>query len=122
MEGHSMIQISEAANERIKHMLAVEETPGLFLRVGVKTGGCSGFTYGMGFDDELKAEDQQLEIDGLKVVVDQESVKYLRGLQIDYKESTMGGGFTIDNPNASVTCGCGTSFRTAQDAGAPADC
>lgn len=117
-----MIHISETATERIKHMLESEETPDLFLRLGVKTGGCSGFTYGMGFDDEQKAEDEQLDINGLKVVVDNESIKYLNGLRIDYKESAMGGGFTIENPNATVTCGCGSSFRTAVDAGKPADC
>jgi iron-sulfur cluster assembly protein len=118
-----MIQISEIATERIKQMLAAEESPNLFLRVGVKTGGCSGFTYGMGFDDEFASEkDQELDINGLKVVVDQESAKYIRGTRIDFKESAMGGGFTIDNPNASVTCGCGSSFRTKEEAGVPGEC
>jgi iron-sulfur cluster assembly protein len=118
-----MIQISEIATERIKQMLAAEESPNLFLRVGVKTGGCSGFTYGMGFDDEFTAEkDKELDINGLKVVVDLESAKYIRGTRIDFKESTMGGGFTIDNPNASVTCGCGSSFRTKEEAGVPGEC
>ncbi|MNR61001.1 Iron-sulfur cluster insertion protein ErpA [compost metagenome] len=74
----------------------------------------------MGFDDEQKDGDRALEMEGLKVVVDEESVKYLNGLVIDFKESAMGGGFTIENPNASATCGCGSSFRTATDAGKPA--
>jgi len=115
-----MINISGTANEKIKEMLAAEETPNMFLRIGVKEGGCSGFSYGMGFDDEQQDSDKVLEMDGLKVVVDDESIKYLNGLEIDFKESAMGGGFTINNPNASATCGCGSSFRTASDAGKPA--
>lgn len=116
-----MITISELASEKIKEMLEQEASPDLFLRVGVKEGGCSGFSYGMGFDDEKRDGDQTLTAQGLEVVVDNDSVKYLNGLIIDYKESAMGGGFTIDNPNASVTCGCGSSFRTAVDAGKPSE-
>lgn len=117
-----MIQISEIATEKIKHMLAAEGTPNMFLRIGVQEGGCSGFSYGMGFDDEIKENDKQFEVNGLKVVVDEESSKYLNGVEIDFKESAMGGGFTIDNPNAYVTCGCGSSFRTREEAGNPSDC
>lgn len=116
-----MINISESANEKIKEMLEQEETPNLFLRVGVKEGGCSGFSYGMGFDDEENENDKVFELGGLKVVVDNDSLKYLNGLEIDFKESAMGGGFTIENPNASATCGCGSSFRTATDAGKPSE-
>lgn len=115
-----MITISELASEKIKEMLEQEASPDLFLRIGVKEGGCSGFSYGMGFDDEQQENDQTLSAQGLKIVVDSDSVKYLNGLVIDYKESAMGGGFTIENPNASATCGCGSSFRTAADAGKPA--
>lgn len=115
-----MITVSELASEKIKEMMEQEDTPGLFLRLGVKEGGCSGFSYGMGFDDEEHEGDQAMELDGLKVVVDVDSIRYLNGLVIDYKESAMGGGFTIDNPNASITCGCGSSFRTAKEAGNPA--
>ena len=114
-----MIAISEAAGNKIQEMLAAEETPNLFLRLGVQEGGCTGFSYGMGFDDEQHEDDQVLEVQGLKVVVDSDSVKYLRGLEIDWKESAMGGGFTIHNPNAIATCGCGSSFRTATEAGKP---
>ena len=116
-----MITISELASDKIKEMLAQEESDNLFLRIGVKEGGCSGFSYGMGLDDEQHEGDQALEQNGLKIVVDGDSMKYLNGLLIDYKESAMGGGFTIDNPNASATCGCGSSFRTAADAGKPAE-
>ncbi len=117
-----MISISDTAKEKIKEMMASEETPNLFLRIGVKSGGCSGFSYGMGFDDDQSDVDEELSVSDLKVVVDKESTKYLNGVEIDYKESAMGGGFTIENPNASATCGCGSSFRTAVEAGQPSEC
>lgn len=117
-----MINISDSALEKIKEMLEQEETPDMFLRLGVREGGCSGFSYGMGFDDALSEADREMAFSGLKVVVDEDSIKYLNGLQIDFKESAMGGGFTIENPNASATCGCGSSFRTAKNAGKPGDC
>ena len=117
-----MITISETAKDKISEMLETEQSQKLFLRLGVKSGGCSGFSYGMGFDDEQNNDDQILEIQGLKVVVDSESSKYLNGVEIDFKESAMGGGFTIHNPNASATCGCGSSFRTKEEAGTPGDC
>ena len=117
-----MITISETAKDKITEMLDAEQSNNLFLRLGVKSGGCSGFSYGMGFDDEQKNDDQIVEVQGLKVVVDSDSRKYLNGVEIDYKESAMGGGFTIHNPNASATCGCGSSFRTKEEAGAPGDC
>jgi iron-sulfur cluster assembly protein len=118
-----MITISDTASSRIKDMLASDEAyQNMFLRVGVNEGGCSGFSYSMGMDDEQKADDQVFEIAGLKVVVDKESSRFLYGVEIDYKESAMGGGFTIHNPNAIATCGCGSSFRTRADAGKPGEC
>jgi iron-sulfur cluster assembly protein len=117
-----MIDISEVAAEKIKELMAADDMSNAYLRLGVKTGGCSGFTYGMGIDEEVTEADDTLEMNGLKVVMEKDSIKYLRGLQIDYKESAMGGGFTIENPNASATCGCGSSFRTKEEAGAPGEC
>lgn len=117
-----MIKISDTASDKIKEMLAAEGSPDLFLRVGVQTGGCSGFSYSMGFDDAQAASDKEYEIHGLKVVVDEESSKYLFGVEVDFKESAMGGGFTIENPNAVATCGCGSSFRTATEEGTPEKC
>ncbi len=117
-----MIQISDAAVEKIKEIMAAEEQPNVYLRLGVKTGGCSGFTYSMGTDESVTEADDTLEMNGLKIAMERDSVKYLRGLEIDYKESAMGGGFTIDNPNASATCGCGSSFRTREEAGVPGEC
>ncbi|WP_077615235.1 HesB/IscA family protein [Caenibacillus caldisaponilyticus] len=117
-----MITITEAANSRIKEMMAQEEGEGLFLRLGVRGGGCSGLSYGMGFDNEIKEGDHSFEFDGLKVVIDKESYPLLQGVKIDYKQNLMGGGFTIDNPNAIVTCGCGHSFKTATNPGTPTKC
>ncbi|MED4603021.1 iron-sulfur cluster insertion protein ErpA [Paenibacillus validus] len=110
-----MITISETASDKIKEMLAAEESSNLFLRIGVKSGGCSGFSYGMGFDDNQKEDDKVMDIHGLKVVVDAESSKYLYGVEIDFQDAGMGGGFTINNPNAVATCGCGSSFRTKEE-------
>ncbi|WP_281889344.1 iron-sulfur cluster insertion protein ErpA [Paenibacillus sp. YYML68] len=110
-----MIKISDTAVDKMKEMLAQQEIPNLFLRVGVKSGGCSGFSYGMGFDDKQNEDDQVLDIQGLKVVVDEESAKYLFGVEIDFQDTGIGGGFTIQNPNAVATCGCGASFRTKEE-------
>ena len=117
-----MIEITEGAGIKLKEVLAEQENPNIFLRVGVQGGGCSGFTYGMGFDEEEKEQDQVFSIHGIKVVIDQDSLKLIKGTQIDYQETMMGGGFTIQNPNAVATCGCGSSFRTAVDEGAPEKC
>ncbi len=118
-----MITITEAANSRIKEMMASSEEPAHVLRLGVKGGGCTGLTYGMGFDERANEADQSFETDGLNVVVDKESAPLLDGVIIDYKQNLMGGGFTIENPNAIATCGCGQSFKTATNAGTPStDC
>jgi iron-sulfur cluster assembly protein len=117
-----MITISEVAGFQIKDMMKEEGNDNLFLRVGVKGGGCSGLSYGIGFDQEKQEDDIEIEQHGIKVLMDQESAPILKGVVIDFKESMMGGGFTIDNPNAIAGCGCGSSFRTAANAGTPEDC
>lgn len=116
-----MITITESAGVKIKEMLAAEEGD-VFLRVGVQAGGCSGFSYGLGFDENVGEDDLQLTQHGIPIVIDKESRKYLEGTIIDYKESMLGGGFVINNPNAINTCGCGSSFRTATDEGKPSEC
>ncbi|MBM7646077.1 iron-sulfur cluster assembly protein [Scopulibacillus daqui] len=117
------ITVTDAAMHRIKEMRKEEGNESLFLRLGVKGGGCTGLTYGMGFDNELKDDDQSFENKGLKIVIDSESAPLLRDVTIDYKQNMMGGGFIINNPNAIATCGCGQSFKTAANAGTPAkDC
>ncbi|EIT85644.1 hypothetical protein A374_10423 [Fictibacillus macauensis ZFHKF-1] len=117
-----IVNFTEAAVSRIKEMMAAEEEQGLILRVGVKGGGCSGLSYGMGFDTEVQPGDHEEEVDGLKFVVDDESAKILNGTTVDFKQNMMGGGFTIDNPNAIASCGCGSSFKTATNAGTPEEC
>lgn len=117
-----MINISDSAMARIKQMLEQEETTDMFLRLGVNEGGCSGFSYGMGLDDQESEEDVHMDVNGLKVVVDKDSIRYLNGLEIDFKESGMSGGFTIHNPNAIASCGCGQSFRMRDEEGKPEVC
>ncbi|WP_048601252.1 HesB/IscA family protein [Rubeoparvulum massiliense] len=118
-----MIHITEHAIEKIKEMMHAEENhEQLHLRVAVQPGGCSGYSYGMGFEDQVHPNDTRIDLNGLSVLIDDASAPLLKGVEIDYKESLMGGGFTIHNPNAVSSCGCGSSFRTANDAGQPGQC
>ncbi|WP_071393686.1 HesB/IscA family protein [Bacillus tuaregi] len=116
------VKITEAAALQIKEMMVQNEEEGSLLRVAVKGGGCSGLTYGMGFVQEAEEDDVQHEQHGIQVVVKKEDAAILNGTIIDYKQSMMGGGFTIENPNAIATCGCGSSFRTATQTGTPENC
>ncbi|WP_240374502.1 HesB/IscA family protein [Bacillus piscicola] len=116
-----MITVKEAAVTQVKKMME-EEEENVMLRVGVKGGGCSGLSYSLGFDSEAAEDDKVQEENGLKILIDKESAPLLEGVVIDYKQNMMGGGFTIDNPNALVSCGCGSSFKTATNAGTPEDC
>ena len=117
-----VVILSEAAAYRVKEMMTHNEEEGSFLRVAVNGGGCSGLSYGMGFDKEKKDDDILLQQHGLEILVSSEDAPILKGTTIDYKESLMGGGFTIDNPNAIASCGCGSSFRTAKVTGTPENC
>jgi iron-sulfur cluster assembly protein len=117
-----IVEITEAASSKIKEMLAAEEDQSQFLRVAVKGGGCSGLSYGLGFDNNKIESDHEETIEGIKVVVDEDSAKVLKGTVIDFKQNMMGGGFTITNPNAIASCGCGSSFRTATNTGTPEEC
>ncbi|MDQ0198856.1 iron-sulfur cluster assembly protein [Neobacillus ginsengisoli] len=122
MLSKDVIILTEAAALQIKDMMKQNEEEGALLRVGVKGGGCSGLSYGMGFDHEVKEDDLHFEQHGIQILVEKESAPILQGTKIDYKQSMMGGGFTIDNPNAIASCGCGSSFRTATAAGTPEEC
>lgn len=117
-----VVIISEAAAYRVKEMMVHNGEEGSMLRVSVNGGGCSGLSYGMGFEKEMREDDTELHQHGIHIVVSAEDASILTGTTIDYKESLMGGGFTIDNPNAIASCGCGSSFRTAQKAGTPENC
>lgn len=90
--------------------METEGVSDLALRVAVRPGGCSGFSYEMFFDSDFAADDQKAEFDGINVVVDSASLQYLSGASLDYKEGLMGAGFTINNPNTTRSCGCGQSF------------
>lgn len=117
-----LVELSESAAYHVKEMMRNNEEEGSYLRVAINGGGCSGLTYGMGFETEKTDEDQVLIQHGIEIIVANDDVDILKGTEIDYKESLMGGGFTIENPNAILSCGCGTSFRTDKRVGAPADC
>src|SRR5689334_3283971 len=106
----AMIALTDSATTKVKELMAAEDAPELYLRVAVRPGGCSGLSYEMFFDTE-KAGDDIVEAYGdVQVVVDPASAQYLTGASLDYKDGLQGAGFTINNPNAQRTCGCGQSF------------
>ena len=107
---------------KLRELTAEETNPDIGLRVYVYSGGCSGFRYGMMLEDAPTAEDKVLEANGVKVYVDGKSIDLLQGSEIDYVDTLMGAGFTVNNPNAVAACGCGSSFRTADDTGSPKGC
>ena len=104
------ITITEKAIAQVKRLIAKDGRPGVFLRLGVKGGGCSGLEYVMKLDTAQKTIDLEHEFDGVHIVCDAKSAVYLRGSIFDYTGNLIGGGFKFDNPNAGKRCGCGTSF------------
>jgi iron-sulfur cluster assembly protein len=105
------LALSEAAVSQVKQLKETQNLSGdVFLRMGVKGGGCSGMSYSLEFDTELGPHDKQFDIDGIKVVCDRKSYLYLSGVTLDYVKQGLTGGFTFVNPQAKSTCGCGTSF------------
>jgi iron-sulfur cluster insertion protein len=104
------IVFTDAAAEKVAQLISEEDNPALKLRVFISGGGCSGFQYGFTFDDEVEDGDSSIENQGVTLLVDPMSVQYLMGAEIDYKEDLQGAQFVIRNPNASTTCGCGSSF------------
>src|SRR5437588_9704321 len=123
--GDLTLTVSDTALTQLQNLITTQpsERP-LGLRVFIQSGGCSGFSYGMGLDENApQADDHVIEVgSGLKVYVDAFSSQYLEGAEIDYVDQMMGGGFTIQNPNAVRTCGCGHSFQTADSAGSASSC
>lgn len=118
----NMFSITDKAREQIKEMLK-EESEASRLRFGIKGGGCSGLSYALGFDDEVNEDlDITDEINEIAVVMAKEDIGILENTEIDFKENMMGGGFTINNPNAVMSCGCGSSFRTNETVGTPEKC
>ncbi len=105
-----MITLSPAAASKVGELLSQEGEDDLALRVAVRPGGCSGFSYEMYFDTEVNEADQSVRFDGVAVIVDSSSAMLLQGATLDYSDSLQNAGFSIDNPNAQRTCGCGQSF------------
>ncbi|MFM8320207.1 MAG: iron-sulfur cluster insertion protein ErpA [Chloroflexota bacterium] len=113
-----LITLTPAATDAVRDLLQKRNLEGYALRVFISGGGCSGFQYGMALEGNIRETDTTTEFNGVKVVVDEVSINYLRGATVDYVDSVMGSGFKIENPNAVSTCGCGSSFRTKDGAGA----
>lgn len=118
----AMVTLSATAAEKVRSLLEQENDPTLALRVFVAGGGCSGLQYGMTLDEEQDGDTIISGGEGIRVVVDEMSAQYLSGSEIDYVDSLMGAGFTVNNPNAVSTCGCGHSFKTSGDSGQARSC
>ncbi|HEX6569265.1 MAG TPA: iron-sulfur cluster insertion protein ErpA [Acidimicrobiales bacterium] len=102
--------LTDTATDKVRSLMEQEGVDDLALRVAVRPGGCSGFSYEMFFDTDVADDDTTVDYSGVKVVVDPSSVMLLEGATLDYKDGLQGAGFAIDNPNAQRTCGCGQSF------------
>ena len=105
-----MITLTDSAASKVKELLDAEGEPELALRVAVRPGGCSGYSYEMFFDGDVAGDDELADFGGVKVIVDPSSAQLLKGATLDYKDGLQNAGFAIDNPNAQRSCGCGQSF------------
>jgi len=105
-----VVELTDIAASEVKKIMAKENNPALALRVAVKGGGCSGLEYKLSFDAQQEEWDEVFDLKGVKVLVDAKSFLYLNGVTIDFSRDLVGGGFKFKNPNATGTCGCGTSF------------
>lgn len=115
-----MVNVTTDAAQKVRELLA-EHGVSMGLRLFVKPGGCSGFSYGMALD-ERKENDRVFEQHGIQVMVDEKSMHLIDGAEVDFADSLAGTGFTIHNPNAVATCGCGSSFHTKTEEGRPGSC
>jgi len=104
------VTLTEAAAKRVAQLIAAEGNPALMLRLAVSGGGCSGFQYGFSFDDTRTGDDAMFTRDGVKLLVDSASLDLLAGSQVDFVEELVGASFQVRNPNATSSCGCGSSF------------
>lgn len=105
-----MITVTDSAVDKIKALITEEQNPDLMVRMFVEGGGCSGFQYGFTFEEQKSEDDFVFEFNGVTILVDAMSAQYVQGAEIDWQESAMGSQFAIRNPNATTTCGCGSSF------------
>ena len=103
---------TSAAAKKVSELIAEEGNPELMLRIYVQGGGCSGFQYGFTFDETVNEGDERVITDGVTLLIDPMSIQYLMGAEVDYSEGLQGSQFVIRNPNATTTCGCGSSFST----------
>src|SRR6266542_841723 len=110
------VSITQGAIDELKRVLVKKGNPDLALRLFVSPGGCSGLSYGMAFEDSPGDDDMIIEKSGVRIVVDEVSLMYVEGSEIDYIDALMGGGFTVYNPNAVKSCSCGHSFDTGSNA------
>lgn len=117
----SVVSMTPTAVEKVRELLTQENDPSLGLRIFVAGGGCSGLQYGMTLDEEQDGDTVIMQ-EGFKVLVDEMSVSYISGSEVDYVDSLMGAGFTVNNPNAVSSCGCGHSFKTAGGGGEARSC
>jgi iron-sulfur cluster assembly accessory protein len=117
----NVITITPAAAEKVRDLIKQENDPSLGLRIFVAGGGCSGLQYGMTLDEEQDG-DTTISLGDFKVFVDDMSLTYIDGSEVDYVDSLMGAGFTVNNPNAVSSCGCGHSFKTADGGGQAQSC
>ena len=117
----SIVNMTPTAVDKVRELLAQENDPSLALRVFVAGGGCSGLQYGMTLDEEQEG-DTVIPLSGIKILVDEMSMGYIDGSEIDYVDSLMGAGFTVNNPNAVSSCGCGHSFKPASGGGEARSC
>jgi iron-sulfur cluster assembly protein len=117
-----LVTLSDAAAAKLTELTKEETDPNVGLRVYVYSGGCSGYRYGMMLEDKPTPEDIKVDVQGISVYVDAQSTQLLQGSEIDYVDTLMGAGFTVNNPNAVSGCGCGSSFRTEESAGSPGGC
>jgi|SRR5258707_13310529 iron-sulfur cluster assembly protein len=117
----SIIGMTPSAADKVRELLVQENDPSLGLRIFVAGGGCSGLQYGMTLDEEQEG-DTVITVSGFNVLVDEMSVGYINGSEVDYVDSLMGAGFTVNNPNAVSSCGCGHSFKTAGGGGDAKSC
>lgn len=109
-ETEAPLVFTSAAAKKVADLITEEGNPELMLRIYIQGGGCSGFQYGFNFDEAVNDGDEVIETDGVKLLVDPMSLQYLTGAEVDYTEGLQGAQFVIRNPNASTTCGCGSSF------------
>lgn len=110
MQTDSPVVFTSAAASKVAELIAEEGNDELMLRIHIQGGGCSGFQYGFTFDETVNDGDTEVVTDGVKLLIDPMSVQYLMGAEVDYSEGLQGAQFVIRNPNASTTCGCGSSF------------